>query len=180
MRHAAATAIALSALALAAPARADDCTQWSAQLIGADADTIGVTVDRDSTGAWTMAVRPKPGADVVESTVIDVPTDHAHVWVYVSPGRKRIVWILASSDHQRVRPGEPFVWTYDARGKRLHTGKLGAVFTQDELDRLPRSISHFSWASGDAVAKGARLTIPTIAGGSIVIDDAGSRVKRRR
>src|SRR5262245_48641121 len=81
------------ALCLATPAAADRAANFSAQLVGKDADTVGVIVKHESAG-WVMKVRPKPGADPVEIATPGIPSTHGDFLVFVGPGRKRIAWIM--------------------------------------------------------------------------------------
>lgn len=172
-------ALLFGLLALApAPAHADDCRGTSAHLVGDAADTLGVTVTFSPKTGWTMAVRPKPGAPVIEST-LPLPTEHAHYLAYVLPGRAAIAIVESSAGVTKARPqpvaGDRIAWLFASDGKLVRTWTYGDVLTKPELANLRRSISHVSWSEGGTHAKPG-LTFPV--GKRTVVFDAKARALR--
>jgi len=176
-----ACAVALSLATLATPAAADRAADFSASLVGADADTVGVIVKHDSSG-WTMKVRPKPGADAIDVAMSAVPSKHGDFLVFVGPGRKRIAWIMTGDVNGVPAAGDTVVWMFKVADGSVTTTTFAQLFSQDDREKVGMSTAGAFWYTFQAQvkAKGAKLSLPASGGGSVVLDLKAGSVKRKR
>jgi len=133
----------LAILLAAAPAAADDETsEHTAQLLGAETDTLGVQVDWTDATGWSMTVRPSPGADAI-TTKLALPKSHAHYIAYVAPGRRAVAFVEVRAGRA---PGAKDIvgWVYAPDGQLLRSWTFGAVARSKELASTRVSTSHFS------------------------------------
>jgi hypothetical protein len=146
-------------------ARADDETsEHTAQLVGAPADTLGVTMKFDAKAGWSMDYRAKPGATEQHVALPFLPADHAHYWVVVGPGRAPITIVMSS--RETVDRATPAIWVIAANGTVAKRWTMGDLFSDQQLAGLRRSVSHVRWL-GDA---------PTLTGSSVGIIADGRAV----
>ena len=171
------------ALCLATPAAADRAANFSAQLIGKDADTVGVIVKHEAAG-WTMKVRPKPGADAVEIATPGIPSTHGDFLVFVGPGRKRIAWVMTGDVNGVPAAGDIVVWMYKVDDGSVTTTTFAQLFTQDDRDKVGMSTAGAFWYPFDGKvaikARSYKLTMPASGGGTVVVDLKTGTVKRKR
>ena len=170
------TATLLTALALAAPpARADRPAEFSSQLVGADADTAGVTILHEAK-QWTMKVREAPGK--TERTIaVAAPADHGDYVIFVAPGRKQIAWVRVG-DVKPLVATEPAVWIYGL-GATATEIPFEHLFTPAELAGIPRSTAGSSWISARPTWTGGTLAIAThLKGVTVAIDAAHGTATR--
>lgn len=127
------------ALLLATPAHADfEMSEHTVQLVGATADTLGVTIEHDE--AWSMTVRPTPGADPITSK-LTLPNEHAHYIAYVTPGRTSIA-LVALSTGRAPTAKDTIGWVYLPDGTLLRSWTYGAVVDAKDLAHSSISIAH--------------------------------------
>lgn len=175
-------ALALALLALAAPAAADDeGSEHTVQLVGADADTLGVTVAFDATAGWSMTVRPRPGAAPRTFKLAALGTGHGHFHVYVAPGRQRITFVETYIGLDRARTqvtaSDAFARTWSAGGTLLHTVTYGQVFSAAERAKFQRSVSHLRWLGSATVTKAGLALAVDGSGRTIVVDAKTAAVR---
>jgi hypothetical protein len=177
--------LALATLAtlatLAAPAAADRAADFSAQLIGADADTIGVNIVHDAKG-WSMKVRPKPGADQVVIAAPTIPAKHGDYVVFVAPGRTRIAWVLIGDTHGVPSAEDPVVWTFTVADGSVAVTEFGDLFTTADKEHFLDSTAGTFWYSQttNRTIKKATLTMPTAHGKPVVVDLKAGTVTRKK
>lgn len=165
----------------AQPALADRASNFTATLIGASADTLGVTVVHDAKG-WSMKVRAKPGA--TEKTIsVAAPATHGDYLVFVAAGRSRIAWIEVGDTNGRPKGDEPAVWIYGTATDKVVTIPFKQLFSEDELAAIPFSTAGAYWPDREKQKptwNGGRLTLPAYVGAPVVIDAAaGSAIRKR-
>lgn len=171
-----ALALALVTLAAAAaapaPASADDeGSEHTAALIGASADTLGVTLHLTDRRGWSMDYRAKPGAPQQQVALPFLPADHAHYAAVVGPGRATITFVLSSREQVTVDTPAIWVWTPARGGTVSRSWTLGALFTADQLKGVDRSISHVWWQKAAPRLDGARVIVDA-SGRAFAIDPA--------
>jgi hypothetical protein len=174
--------VAVLAVCLATPAAADRASNFSATLVGADGDKLGIVTIHDSVDGWSMKVRPAPAADSVLIPLPFIPASHGDYFVFVGPGRKRIAWIMTGSVNGVPAAGDTVVWIYKVSDGAVATTTFAQLFTDADRDAVSLSTSGASWYPLTTMVKpkGARLTLPAAGGGSVVIDLKTGTAKRKR
>ena len=165
-------AVALAA-APAVAAADDEGSEHTASLVGAAADTLGVTMHFAEKGGWSMDYRARPGAPLRRVPLPFLPADHAHYTVVVGPGRAPITFIMVSRAQVTVDTPAIWVWTPGklAGGTVTRTWKLGDLFTDAQLAKVDRSISHVWWQPTPARLDGARVVVDA-GGRAFTVDPA--------
>ena len=149
-RSLALTLAAATAATVAAPgpARADDeGSEHTATLLGAAADTLGVSMQFDDRAGWSMDLRVRPGAPTRRIALPFLPADHAHYQVVVGPGRATITFVMASRAHVDLTTGA--IWVVEPVAAHVpgpllrialaslirvtHRWTLGDLLTADQL-----------------------------------------------
>jgi hypothetical protein len=169
------------AMCLATPAAADRAANFSASLVGKDADTVGVIIKHEAAG-WTMKVRPKPGDEPVLVATPGIPSTHGDFLVFVGPGRKRIAWIMTGDVNGVPAAGDTVVWMYKVDDGSVVTTTFAQLFTEADRDKVAQTSAGAYWYTfqSQVKAKGYKLTMPATGGGSVVVDLKAGTVKRRR
>ena len=159
----------------------DEGSEHTARLVGADKDTLGVTVAFDEKAGWKMTVRARPGAAEKTVTLTQIPTHHAHYVVYVTPGRKQIAWVEISAGvttkRMALKASDKLAWVYSPGGKLLRSFTYGQVLGKDEIDAPDRSRSHIMWTTQhEATASGLELRVAR--SGKTRVLDVGAKTFR--
>ena len=154
--------------ALATTAAADDeASEHTAQLMGADADTVGVSVAFAESDGWSMTVRPTPGANPI-TTKLALPKTHGHYLAYVAPGRRAIAFVEVSAGRA---PGAKDIagWVYAPDGKLLRSWTFAAIVDGKELADTHASVSHWSVFGDGTKLTAAGLELVTRKGKKVVL-----------
>ncbi len=148
-------------LVTAAPAVGDtEGSEHTVALIGAEADTLGVTVAWDDATGWSMTARPKPGATAVTTRLTALGTAHVHYLAYVAPGRTSVTFIEHSAGRA---PGakDAIARVYALDGKLVRSWRFDEVVSPRDLKHTRASISHFAWSTDGFTLTRAGLALTT-------------------
>lgn len=157
--------VAAAALSCPLSALADDeGSEHTAQLGGAEADTLGVQVRFAEPGTspamWSMDFRARPGAPTQHLELPFLPTTHAHYQVMVAPGRRSVTFVLQSTETLSL--DSEVVWVVDRNGTLRATLRLEHFMDNEGLATLERSISHVQWLRTPAAMTNKGIELRTV------------------
>ncbi len=171
-----AIALCFASLLLAPQAQADDeVSEHTAELFGAQDDTIGVYLNFDTQGGWGMSFRPKPGAKMVDVPLAFLPADHAHYAVVVGPHRRWLTFITQSRSD--IDAKTTALWTINAKGAVIKKWTFGELMTAAEIAGLKKSISHTWWLTSAPILVGQRIEL-RLSTHRVIVVPLTSKLKR--
>jgi hypothetical protein len=156
-------------LALTMPASADRNANFSATLVGAAADTAGVTLVHGKS-TWSM----KLGKRTIATSE---PSQHGDYFVVVAPGRTWIAWVRFGDIKEMPVTTDVAIRFY--RDSHVRTVRFGQLFSKDELKDIEQSTGGWRWVINEPVVVKDLVTLPTTTNVPVVIDASAGTATRK-
>ncbi len=161
--------ISLALLALTVPAFADRSSNFSAALIGAADDTLGITLVHGKS-TWSMKIGER-------SVATTEPSRHGDYYVVVAPKRKWIAWVRYGDIEQMPVTSDVAIRFYS--DSKVRAVRFGELFSKDELAAIERSTGGWRWVTNAPIIVKGLVTLPNDTKVPVVVDASAGTATRK-
>lgn len=146
----------------------DEASEHTAVLVGAAADTMGISVYFTEAAGWSMDLRTAPGQPTRTVALPFLDAGHAHYAVAVGPGREAFGFVMVSRA-RGVERDTVVAWVVAPDGTVLRSLAARQLHRGAALG-LTGSVSHDDLTVGPVTLRGSRIELPLGRGREATLD----------